>query len=56
MITLTYTLDSLVCRYHDTTNSINQLYFLAVLSFHISAVVYLITNYLVTFLTALLLF
>ena len=47
-IQLTCTLDSLVCKYHDTTNSINYLCFLAVLSFRISAVVYLITNYLVT--------
>ena len=54
-ITLTCTLDSSVCIYHNTTNSINQLGFIAVLSFRISAVVYVITNYLVKFLTALLL-
>ena len=47
-IRLTCTLGSLVCKYHDTTNRMNQLCFLAVLSFRISAVVSLITNSLVT--------
>ena len=47
-IQLTCTLDCSVCKYHDTTNSIYYICFLAVLSFRISAGVYLITNYLVT--------
>ena len=49
MILLTCTLVQEVFKYHDFPNSINDLCFQTVLSFHLLAFVFLNTNYLVIF-------